>query len=75
MVSNFKLTQEYKICKIGDFGLAKVKKSEKELETTLNYAGTPKYIGIEINSIIAPEVMQGEFGKKSDIFSLGKINI
>jgi serine/threonine protein kinase len=35
-----------------------------ELSKTLNQSGTIKYA--------APEIYQGDFGKKSDIFSLGK---
>lgn len=43
-----------------DFGLSKVNKGDKKLSTI---AGTPFYM--------APEVLDGNYGAKADIWSLG----
>jgi len=51
--------------KIGDFGISKVKKDEKEQQQTMNQSATPKYI--------SPEILEGNFGTFSDIFTLGII--
>ena len=43
-----------------DFGLSKASKGNKQLQTV---AGTPYYM--------APEVLEGNYGDKADIWSLG----
>jgi len=52
--------------KIGDFGISKVKKDEGvDQQKTVNQSATPKYI--------SPEILEGNFGTFSDIFTLGII--
>lgn len=58
---NILLTREKKV-KIADFGLAKIKAG---FSLSMSVAGTPVYM--------SPEAWKGEYGKKSDIYSIGVI--
>ncbi|XP_065900726.1 membrane-associated tyrosine- and threonine-specific cdc2-inhibitory kinase-like [Dysidea avara] len=58
--ANIFIAQDGVTCKLGDFGLVV---SEDQLGGSDVQEGDPKYM--------APELMQGRFGKPADIFSLG----
>lgn len=58
--ANIFIAQDGVTCKLGDFGLVV---SEDQLGDNDIQEGDPKYM--------APELMQGHFGRSADIFSLG----
>eukprot|EP01094_Clydonella_sp_ATCC50884_P018773 TRINITY_DN3532_c0_g1_i1.p1 TRINITY_DN3532_c0_g1~~TRINITY_DN3532_c0_g1_i1.p1 ORF type:complete len:853 (-),score=278.74 TRINITY_DN3532_c0_g1_i1:195-2753(-) len=48
------------VCKVGDFGISRAKPNN---DMTMTAVGTPAYM--------APEVMQGHFSEKADVYSFG----
>ena len=63
---NIFLTQDGVVCKLGDFGLAKVSSGEHVAQQANTQCGTPDYM--------APEVLEGsEYSRPADVFSLGGV--